>query len=55
MPTEDGEISGGLTQADLNLMNARSASLITFVNKGGGLASFSQNLTGGYAWFPLGD
>ncbi len=54
MPTTEEEIGGGLSQADLNLVNARSASLITFVNKGGGLASFAQNLTGGYAWFPLG-
>jgi hypothetical protein len=56
MPTTDDEIGGGLSQADLNLINAsaRKASLITFVNKGGGLASFAQNLTGGYGWFPLG-
>ena len=54
MSTTSDETSGGLSQADLNLVNARSTSLIAFVNKGGGLASFSQNLSGGYAWFPLG-
>jgi len=54
MPTTSADVSGGLSPGDLALVNARSADIIKFVNKGGGLASFAENLPGGYAWFPLG-
>jgi len=37
MPTTIDEISGGLNQADLNLINARSADIVNFINRGGGL------------------
>ncbi len=54
MPTADADIGGGLTTADLALINARGPAIVAFVNKGGGLAAFAQNITGGFDWFPLG-
>jgi hypothetical protein len=53
MPTAAPEVSSGLSQADLNLINQREADIIDFINAGGGLAAFAQNLVNGYAWFPL--
>ena len=53
MPTSAADVSGGLTQADLNLINQREADIIAFINAGGGSAAFAQNLANGYSWFPL--
>jgi hypothetical protein len=53
MPTSENDVGGGLSQADLNLINQREQDIIDFINAGGGLAAFAQNLVNGYAWFPL--
>jgi len=54
MPTSDSDVSGGLTDAQVHAINARSADIVSFVNAGGGLAAFAQNVDHGYGWFPLG-
>ena len=54
MPTSISDISSGLTDAQVHAINARSADIISFVNAGGGLAAFAQNVDHGYGWFPLG-
>ncbi len=54
MPTTNNEVTGGMTPAEVASVNTRSADIQTFVNEGGGLAAFSQNVSGGYGWFPLG-
>ncbi|KAA3615201.1 MAG: hypothetical protein DWQ01_00315 [Planctomycetota bacterium] len=54
MPTSDHDISGGISDEDLDHINQRGPDIIDFVNTGGGLAAFSNNHEGGYDWFPLG-
>ena len=54
MPTASADISGGLSQTELGYINQRGPEIIDFVNAGGGLAAFAQNLSGGFEWFPLG-
>jgi len=54
MPTSISDVSSGLTDAQVHAINARSADIISFVNAGGGLAAFAQNVDHGYGWFPLG-
>ncbi len=54
MPTSTRDVFNGITAADVSLVNGRAADLASFVNSGGGLAAFAQNVAGGYGWFPLG-
>ena len=54
MPTSNEDISGGLTATQVAAINLRGADIVSFVNVGGGLAAFAQNVAGGYGWFPLG-
>ncbi len=54
MPTSVDEISGGLSPADLALINARSQSIFDYLNSGGGVCAFYQSGSGAFAWFPLG-
>ncbi|MCH9021749.1 MAG: DUF642 domain-containing protein, partial [Planctomycetes bacterium] len=54
MPTSIVDWVGGLSAADMVLINARGPDIVGFVNDGGGLAAFSQNVVGGYGWMPLG-
>lgn len=54
MPTSNRDISGGLSATDVALINGRAGDIANFVNSGGGLAAFAQNVAGGYGWFPLG-
>ena len=49
------QTTGGISQAELNAINARSADISTFVNTGGNLMALTeQGLTGAWGWFPLG-
>jgi len=52
MPTSVADVFGGLSQQDLDLINMRGPDIIEFVNAGGGIAAFAQNLTNGFDWFP---
>ena len=55
MPSAVTQTPGGITQAELTAINARSAAIATFVNTGGNLMAFTQQgLTGSFGWFPLG-
>lgn len=55
MPSADSQTSGGITQAELDAINARAGDIATFVNAGGNLMAFTQiGLTGSFGWFPLG-
>ena len=53
MPTTQGQVNGGLNQQELDFINQRELDVQAFINAGGGLAAFSQELAGAYAWFPL--
>lgn len=53
MPTSLADVGGGMSQAELDLINQRGPEIITYINTGGGVAAFAQNLPGGYGWFPL--
>lgn len=55
MPSASSQTGGGITQAELNAINLRSADIVAFVNGGGNLMAFTQQgLTGAFGWFPLG-
>ncbi len=55
MPSADTQTSGGISQAELDAINARAGDIATFVNTGGNLMAFTeQGLTGAFGWFPLG-
>lgn len=51
MPTVDGNVAGGLTNAELAVVNANAAALDAFLAAGGGLFSQEQNNSSiGYGW-----
>lgn len=55
IPSAANQTGGGISQAELNAINARSADIATFVNGGGNLLAFTEaGLTGAFGWFPLG-
>lgn len=55
MPSADAQTTGGMTQAELDAINARAADIAAFVNGGGNLMAFTQEgLTGSFGWFPGG-
>ena len=55
MPSADSQTGGGISQTELNAINARAGDIATFVNTGGNLMAFTQQgLTGSFGWFPLG-
>lgn len=55
MPSASTQTGGGMTQAELDAINARSADVVSFVNGGGNLMALTQQgLTGAWGWFPLG-
>jgi len=53
MPTTNAEVGGGITDADLILVNARGSDIQAFVSGGGGVAAFAQTTSQGFKWFPL--
>ncbi|MCH8146994.1 MAG: Ig-like domain-containing protein [Planctomycetes bacterium] len=53
MPTSSANLSGGLTSFEMLFLNEQTSHLARFVNAGGGLAAFSQNVSGGYGWITL--
>ncbi|MBK8100601.1 MAG: carboxypeptidase regulatory-like domain-containing protein [Planctomycetes bacterium] len=54
MPTGAADVGGGLSVADLALINQRGPDIVQFINSGGGAAAFAQNIAGAFQWFPLG-
>ena len=55
IPSAVTQTGGGISQAELNAINARSADIATFVNGGGNLLAFTEaGLSGAFGWFPLG-
>jgi len=55
MASSDTNTVGGITQSELNAINARAADIATFVNAGGNLMALTQQgLSGSFGWFPLG-
>ncbi len=55
MPSANTQTNGGISQAELDAINARATDIATFVNTGGNLMAFTQEgLTGSFGWFPLG-
>jgi hypothetical protein len=55
MPSVSFHTSGGITQLELNAINARATDIANFVNAGGNLMAFTQDgLSGAFGWFPLG-
>ena len=54
MPTSSSDISGGITFSDMSLINQRGTDIIRFINSGGGLLAFAQNVSGGFGWLPRG-
>lgn len=55
IPSAEGQTGGGISQLELNAINARSADIASFVNGGGNLLAFTEaGLTGAFGWFPLG-
>lgn len=55
MPSAVNQTGGGMTQAELDAINARSGDIASFVNGGGNLMALTQQgLTGAFGWFPLG-
>lgn len=55
IPSDTFNTSGGISQAELDAINARAADIATFVNGGGDLGAFTEaGLTGAFGWFPLG-
>lgn len=55
MPSAVTQTNGGITQLELDAINARASDIATFVNTGGNLMAFTQQgLTDAFGWFPLG-
>lgn len=55
IPSDSGNTGGGISQLELNAINARALDIATFVNGGGDLGAFTEGgLTGAFGWFPLG-
>lgn len=55
LPSASTQTSGGISQAQLDAINARSADIAAFVNAGGNLMAFTEaGLTNAFGWFPLG-
>ncbi len=55
IPSAVTQTGGGISQAELDAINLRSADIATFVNGGGNLLAFTEaGLTGAFGWFPLG-
>lgn len=55
LPSADTQTGGGITQAQLDAINARGGDIAAFVNGGGNLMAFTEaGLTNAFGWFPLG-
>jgi hypothetical protein len=55
LPSADIQTSGGISQAQLDAINARAGDIAAFVNGGGNLMAFTEaGLTNAFNWFPLG-
>ncbi len=51
MPTDAGNVTGGITSSQLSVVNANAAGINTFVTNGGGLFTHDQQFqAGGFAW-----
>jgi hypothetical protein len=55
IPSAVVQTSGGISQAELDAINARAIDIANFVNGGGNLMAFTEaGLTNAFGWFPLG-